>query len=33
MIGKYVHGMHAKDGLFPTDSKELGKEVPIGQEK
>ena len=33
VIGKYVHGMHAKDGLFPTDPKELGKEVPIGQGK
>src|SRR3989442_12298658 len=29
----YVQGMHAKDGLYPTDPKNLGKEVPIGQGK
>jgi len=33
VIGKLVRGVHAKDGLFPTDPKELGKEVPIGQGK
>jgi len=33
VFGKYVRGLHAKDGLFPTDPKELGKEVPIGQGK
>jgi sugar phosphate isomerase/epimerase len=26
-------GIHAKDGLFPTDTKQLGREVPIGQGK
>jgi sugar phosphate isomerase/epimerase len=31
VIGKYVHGLHAKDGLYPTDPKNLGKEVPIGK--
>ncbi len=31
VIGKLVRGMHAKDGFFPTDPKQLGKEVPIGQ--
>lgn len=31
VIGKYVHGLHAKDGLYPTDPKNLGKEVPIGE--
>lgn len=31
VIGKLVRGMHAKDGLFPTDPRQLGKEVPIGQ--
>jgi len=31
VIGKYVRGMHAKDGLFPTDPKNLGREVPIGK--
>lgn len=30
VIGKYVHGLHAKDGLYPTDPKKLGKEVAIG---
>jgi L-ribulose-5-phosphate 3-epimerase len=33
VIGTYVRGMHAKDGLFPTDPRGLGKEVPIGQGK
>ena len=31
VIGKYVHGLHAKDGLYPTDPKKLGKEVAIGE--
>jgi len=33
VIGNLVRGLHAKDGLFPTDPKNLGKEVPIGQGK
>jgi L-ribulose-5-phosphate 3-epimerase len=33
VIGKLVRGLHAKDGLFPTDPRRLGKEVPIGQGK
>src|SRR5437763_12394139 len=33
LLGPYVQGIHAKDGLFPTNSKELGKEVPIGKGK
>jgi sugar phosphate isomerase/epimerase len=28
-----VQGIHAKDGLWPTNPKDLGKEVPIGQGK
>src|SRR2546426_1123733 len=32
-IGPYVQGVHAKDGLWPTDPRNLGKEVPIGQGK
>ncbi len=32
-IGPYVQGIHAKDGLWPTDPKNLGKEVAIGQGK
>jgi sugar phosphate isomerase/epimerase len=33
VLGKYVAGVHAKDGLFPTDPKNLGEEVPIGKGK
>src|ERR1700722_16817768 len=33
LLGPYVQGIHAKDGLFPTDPKNLGKEVPIGKGK
>lgn len=33
LLGPYVQGIHAKDGLFPTNPKELGKEVPIGKGK
>jgi len=31
ILGPYVQGIHAKDGLWPTNPKDLGKEVPIGQ--
>jgi len=31
IIGEHVQGMHAKDGLYPTDPKKLGEEVAIGQ--
>jgi L-ribulose-5-phosphate 3-epimerase len=31
VLGKYVHGLHAKDGLYPTNPKKLGEEVAIGQ--
>ena len=33
VLGKYVAGLHAKDGLFPTSPKKLGEEVAIGQGK
>ena len=33
LLGPYVQGIHAKDGLWPTNPKELGKEVPIGKGK
>jgi sugar phosphate isomerase/epimerase len=33
VIGHLVRGTHAKDGLFPTNPRELGREVPIGQGK
>lgn len=31
VIGKHVRGLHAKDGLYPTDPKRLGEEVAIGK--
>ncbi len=33
LLGPYIQGVHAKDGLYPTNPKELGREVPIGQGK
>jgi len=33
VIGKYVQGVHAKDGLWPVNPKDLGEEVPIGKGK
>jgi L-ribulose-5-phosphate 3-epimerase len=33
LLAPYVQGIHAKDGLWPTNPRELGKEVPIGQGK
>ncbi len=30
-IGKYVRGVHAKDGKYPTDGKLLGEETPLGE--
>ena len=29
VIGKYVRALHAKDGLYPVNPDELGREVPI----
>lgn len=31
MLSKYVRSLHAKDGHYPTNPKELGREVPIPQ--
>lgn len=31
VVGKHVRGMHAKDGLYPTDPYGLGKETAIGK--
>jgi sugar phosphate isomerase/epimerase len=31
VIGHLVRGIHAKDGLFPTDPRHLGKEVALGE--
>ena len=33
LLGPYIQGIHAKDGLWPTNPKELGPEVPIGKGK
>ncbi|HEY7352735.1 MAG TPA: sugar phosphate isomerase/epimerase family protein [Terriglobales bacterium] len=33
LLGPYVQGIHAKDGLWPTNPKKLGEEVPIGKGK
>jgi sugar phosphate isomerase/epimerase len=33
LLGPYVQGIHAKDGLWPTNPKELGEEVAIGKGK
>jgi len=33
VFGTLVRGVHAKDGLYPTDPHHLGEEVPIGQGK
>jgi L-ribulose-5-phosphate 3-epimerase len=33
LLGPYVQGIHAKDGMWPTSPKELGEEVAIGQGK
>jgi sugar phosphate isomerase/epimerase len=32
-LAPYVQGIHAKDGLFPTNPRQLGEEVPIGRGK
>ena len=31
VFGKYVKGLHCKDGLFPTTGRKLGEEVPLGE--
>jgi L-ribulose-5-phosphate 3-epimerase len=31
VLGKYVRGLHAKDGMYPVNPKKLGREVAIGQ--
>lgn len=33
VFGKYVKNVHAKDGVYPTDGRNLGKETPIGAGK
>ena len=31
ILGTYVRGVHAKDGEYPTNGRELGKERPLGE--
>lgn len=33
VFGRYVRNLHAKDGCYPTNGRELGKETAIGQGK
>jgi sugar phosphate isomerase/epimerase len=33
LLGPYIMGVHAKDGLYPTNPRHLGREVPIGEGK
>ena len=33
VIGKYVRGIHAKDGFYPTNGMALGQEVKVGDGK
>ena len=33
VIGDYVRGVHAKDGFYPTNGRELGREVKVGEGK
>ena len=30
IVGKYINGVHAKDGEYPTDGQNLGQEKPLG---
>ncbi len=33
VLGGYVRGVHAKDGFYPTNGRELGREVKVGEGK
>ena len=33
VFGKYVRCLHAKDGMYPTNGRNLGHEVPVGKGK
>ena len=33
VFGKYVRNLHAKDGLYPVNGHDLGKETPVGEGK
>jgi L-ribulose-5-phosphate 3-epimerase len=31
ILGRYVTGVHAKDGMYPTNGRQLGEETPLGE--
>ncbi|MEM2539099.1 MAG: TIM barrel protein [Candidatus Bathyarchaeia archaeon] len=31
ILGRYIRGVHAKDGEYPTNGRELGREKPLGE--
>lgn len=31
ILGKYIMGIHGKDGLYPADGRQLGEERPLGK--
>lgn len=31
VFGRYVRGLHAKDGAYPTNGRKLGPELPLGE--
>jgi len=33
VLGQWVRGVHVKDGLYPTDGDQLGRETPAGEGK
>ena len=33
VFGPYVRNLHVKDGVFPVNGTQLGKEVPVGKGK
>lgn len=33
LVGRYVRGVHIKDGLYPADGMALGRETPVGEGK
>ena len=33
VFGKYIRNLHIKDGLYPTDGRNLGQETPVGSGK
>ncbi len=31
ILGQWIRGVHVKDGLYPTNGRELGRETPVGE--